>query len=357
LKAHPTVSDQPHDTVRSGGKIRATMLAGPVAGLKSFSAVSNREWETLLSIAGLTPDDVSDAESRIPIEAGFAVFEAAAKLAKRPLIGLDYAHTLSVGGTGFLGFAASNAATVRESLEVLARYIPFVCTMRTCRYEEDDVAGRIIWSYPVSPEVPRLQYAMWGIVAVWKRYRRVFGAEWLPMAVEFDFPAPPQAGLIPGTLAHEIRYDAEECALLVDKRELDAPMPDADPALFAQMIKLGEFERQRVGAVTSELEEKVRAAILKFLHNGAVAQKDIAEELGLSSTTLRDRLKRERLEFRAILNDVRKRSAEHMLRDTSLSITEIAFSLGFSEPSVFTRFCQRELGQSPRQIRARASRK
>jgi AraC-like DNA-binding protein len=210
-----------------------------------------------------------------------------------------------------------------------------------------------MWSYPVAPDVPRLQYAMWGIVAVWRRYRRVFGADWLPVAVEFDFLAPPQAGLIPGELAHEIRYDAEECALLIDKRELDALLPDADPALFAQMIKLGEFERQRVGAVTSELEENVRAAILKLLPNGGVAQKDVAQALGLSSASLREKLKRERLEFRTILNDVRKRSAEHMLRDTELSVTEIAFSLGFSEPSVFTRFCQRELGQSPRQVRAR----
>ena len=57
------------------------------------------------------------------------------------------------------------------------------------------------------------------------------------------------------------------------------------------------------------------------------------------------------LTFRAILDDTRKSLVGSHLEDLSLSLTEIAFLLGFSDVSSFSRAFKRWFGTSPSAMR------
>ncbi|MGZ8336908.1 MAG: helix-turn-helix transcriptional regulator, partial [Allosphingosinicella sp.] len=73
----------------------------------------------------------------------------------------------------------------------------------------------------------------------------------------------------------------------------------------------------------------------------------IARELGLSRQTLYRRLKEEGTTFAALVDGVRRRVALRLVREQALSVKQIAYRLGFSDPAAFSRAFKRWTGSSP----------
>ena len=78
---------------------------------------------------------------------------------------------------------------------------------------------------------------------------------------------------------------------------------------------------------------------------------EVARELGIGQRTLSRRLAAENLTFSGILDELRADLARRHLRDTSLSISQIAWLLGFQEVSAFTHAFKRWTGQTPTDLR------
>ena len=57
------------------------------------------------------------------------------------------------------------------------------------------------------------------------------------------------------------------------------------------------------------------------------------------------------------MEDVRKIIARRMLVESDISITQIAFALGYSDSSVFTRACHKWFEMAPRDMRAKERQK
>lgn len=74
---------------------------------------------------------------------------------------------------------------------------------------------------------------------------------------------------------------------------------------------------------------------------------EMAVELKLSPTTFRRRLEREGCAFQGIKDEVRRGIAQQKLRETDMSVVEIAALAGFQEPSAFHRAFKKWTGQSP----------
>jgi AraC-like DNA-binding protein len=100
-----------------------------------------------------------------------------------------------------------------------------------------------------------------------------------------------------------------------------------------------------------DLEQQIQALMIEQLPSGKVTDKMIARELHLSERTLQRKLRDKGTSFRKILENVRKMVALQYIRDTSTSMTEIAFLLGFSEQSAFSRAFKKWTGKSPVQYR------
>jgi len=73
----------------------------------------------------------------------------------------------------------------------------------------------------------------------------------------------------------------------------------------------------------------------------------------MSERTLQRRLKDEGTTFAVLVDEVRTDLARMYLADDRLAVYEVAFLLGFSEPSAFNRAFKRWLGTSPREYRQR----
>ena len=77
----------------------------------------------------------------------------------------------------------------------------------------------------------------------------------------------------------------------------------------------------------------------------------VAQMLGLSNRTLARRLTAEGLSFSEILDQLRSDLAAHYLGDASLSISQIAWLVGYQGVSAFSHGCKRWTGMNPKRMR------
>jgi len=90
-----------------------------------------------------------------------------------------------------------------------------------------------------------------------------------------------------------------------------------------------------------------------LLHNqGEFPSLDkVAAQLAMTPRTLRRRLDERNTNFRQITDDVRYQLARQYLQTTTLSIQEIAYLLGYADPSNFGRAFRKWAGTGPSDFR------
>jgi AraC-like DNA-binding protein len=80
---------------------------------------------------------------------------------------------------------------------------------------------------------------------------------------------------------------------------------------------------------------------------GTLTADAVAAQFSMSNRTLRRRLQQEATSYQEILDDVRAELASYYLTNEKRRIDEIAFLLGFSDPSAFTKAFRRWTGETP----------
>jgi AraC-like DNA-binding protein len=129
-------------------------------------------------------------------------------------------------------------------------------------------------------------------------------------------------------------------------------LPRNDPRLFAYLAQQAE----RLLAASQQDDSTlahVRREVANALPNGEPAQTMVARQLAMSARTLQRRLATEGTTFAAIVEAVRRERAELLLSDRTLTASEVAFLLGFSEPAAFFRAFRRWTGETPQRWRMR----
>jgi AraC-like DNA-binding protein len=102
--------------------------------------------------------------------------------------------------------------------------------------------------------------------------------------------------------------------------------------------------------------EKVRASLTETLASGRYRLDDVASRLAVSPRTLQRRLRTEGTTFQQVLDAVRQDLAGSYLARSDFSNDQIAFLLGYEDPSSFFRAFRAWTGRTPEASRALASR-
>lgn len=112
--------------------------------------------------------------------------------------------------------------------------------------------------------------------------------------------------------------------------------------------------RKRLHDLTQEASfgERVRACLIETLASGQFSIADVAAKLALSSRTLQRRLQQENTTFKKILDDCREELALHYLSNSDYTYEQIAFLIGFEEPTSFYRAFRAWTGQTPESVRS-----
>jgi AraC-like DNA-binding protein len=143
-----------------------------------------------------------------------------------------------------------------------------------------------------------------------------------------------------------VRFAAPYCGIVFDKQYLENPLESADSKLHSVLRKHAEQMLAELPK-THNLTEKVRTLIAAELPHGQPRIGQIARQLSMSSRTLERRLENDGTTFTALLDDLRRGLAEKYVVSRDLSLSEVAFLLGFSHSAAFHRAFKRWTGQTP----------
>ena len=129
------------------------------------------------------------------------------------------------------------------------------------------------------------------------------------------------------------------------------------PFLTANTQMLSIFEPvldKRLEDLTQEssFRDRVRACLAEILASGDYSMNDVASRLGMSSRTLQRRLNQEDTNFRKELDSLREDLARHYLSNSHYTSNQIAFLLGYEEPTSFFRAFRNWTGQTPDFVRS-----
>ena len=126
-------------------------------------------------------------------------------------------------------------------------------------------------------------------------------------------------------------------------------LPGASPDMAQHndeivMGYLAQMDRQ-------DIVNRVRRLIIEELASGNLSKQGVADKMHMSPRNLQLKLAAENTTFQDILDNTRQSLATGYMEQSHLAITEIAYLLGFSDASNFTRAFRRWFGVSPREYR------
>jgi AraC-like DNA-binding protein len=132
------------------------------------------------------------------------------------------------------------------------------------------------------------------------------------------------------------------------------PITGADPYLNDLLVGYCEEAISNRSSKPSSFALNVENAIAPLLPHGNVGANTVARKLGLSRRTLARRLASEKLTFARVVQRLKLDLARRHLEDESLSISEIAWLLGYRDVSAFTHAFKRWTGKAPKAARNRS---
>jgi AraC-like DNA-binding protein len=102
----------------------------------------------------------------------------------------------------------------------------------------------------------------------------------------------------------------------------------------------------------SGLQSTVVNQLVDLLPSGEARAAAVAQRLNVSTRSLIRYLAEEGTTFGEILERLRQRLASRYLADDNMSIQQVAWLLGYSEPGAFTHAYKRWTGTTPRRARS-----
>ncbi len=326
----------------SAGAVRVVLLGADLFGLDRGS---------LLAAAGLNDASLEGADDRVPRVAVGRLWKAAVKASGDPGFGLRVALQTPPGILGVVDHAVRNCATLGDSLGLLVRYAALLQEGSEYRVRTTDTEVRVDLHYLRGQ--PRSQDAhMEWILANWVLgARRMTASDAALVEVRFAHPAPAHLDLHREVFGCTPRFDCEGDGVTVGFDAMQLPVLGADELLGTVVRDYADRQLVKLGPL-DDLQARVRRLLLEQPEL-ANDMKGAAKALGFSPRTLQRRLGEIDTNYRELVDTLRGELARHHLADPSLSVSEVAFLLGYAEPSAFHRAFKRWFGMTPQAWRDR----
>ncbi len=315
-------------------------------GFEDFLATKGVALASLLTAVGIDPEHRHDLSCEVPLKEVSALFELAAQETRDPCLGLHWAEAYAPGATGVFGYSILNAGSLREAMQAVARFLSLVVHPARVSYVEGENEGVLSWHLSSLTTTSTTQYVGFSVAATVLRLRTVAGPAWRPTSVELTHRELPCTATIQRIFRTKIQFNAPINAVHADTKSLDIKAISRDPRIFEMMELLGTrllAERASPGDIVAQCQK----IIVDGLSQGEVTLEAAAELLGMAPRTLQSKLTGYGTTFDTLLQATRQDLATGYLRETDLTMTDIALMLGFSELSAFSRATQRWFGMPP----------
>jgi AraC-like DNA-binding protein len=303
----------------------------------------------LLKKAGLSEKQINDPRARFAVHLQIQFLNVVANALGDEFLGLHLAQSLDLRELGLLFYVAASSETLGDALQRAARYSSTVNEGLSLKYfKGGDI--RMVFEYVgVARHSDRhqIEFLMTALIRV---CRQLTGLPLTPSRVRITHRRRNQRGLAE-YFGRNITFGARADELTFVETINDLTVTSADPYLNELLVANCEQAFSRRRAKRGAFRAAVENAIVPLLPHGRVRASQIATRLGLSQRTSARRLALEGLTFSKVLESLRGDLARQYLSDPDLSISRIAWLLGYQEVSAFTHAFKRWSGKTPREAR------
>lgn len=305
----------------------------------------------LMAEAGFSGWQLENPDARVNTRSMRNLWRAVAARLEDPYLGLHLGASIAAAQLGLVGYAMSYCRNLEEALHLLARYVRILS--EAVRYELRDAGGRQEFVVSAHPSLVALRHPIEaGLVLILEIAREITQSRIRPLGVDLPFRAPDVPGEYRSAFDCLVRFDQQVASISLSADQLALPLSMADPTLRAYLGDLATIQLDAIAEQRHSLTANVRSAVWNMLPSGRPDLWRTAAVMGVSARTLQRRLREEGTSFSMVLDTLRRELSDELLADRRLSVSEVAFLLGYSEPSAFQRAFRRWRGISPARYRS-----
>lgn len=332
----------------------ATFSVAIVRDIVQYVVDQGVEANALYQAANLDPTWLEDLDRQVAGKVLQNLWRAAVGQTGDLNLGLHIGEAFELSAIGIVGYVMLNCKTYGQVIETLCRYTQLFSRGVTLHHHIAD--GRVYCDCDIVSELknylleePRHPIES-TFAALFTATQQLTGHALEAQAVCFQHPRPSDV------LEHErifqttVQFSQPTNRVIFSTNCLNWPVRSANPNL------LSAFEAHAIAMLNAQNQsqscaQQVRRAIAQALQGEVPTLEAISHTLMTSVRQLQRELQTENTTYQQLLDETRIEMAFQALKNPEASIHDVAFLLGFSEPSAFHRAFKRWTGQTPRSYR------
>jgi AraC-like DNA-binding protein len=300
----------------------------------------------LLAAIGCEPRTLEDPDALVPCTWTGSLVGAAMRERPTRNLSLRLAETMAAGSYPLLEYLVDTSNTLGEAQRRLVTYFGLMRIPITYEIRDDEDPIRTIVRSPGNPF--GLEFTI-ALNVIHMRRETVSPAR---VAVSFSH-APEDPADFERTLGCTVRTRQEWDGVQIARESWELALKRRDSVLHALLERQADEILSRLHRPESA-GDALAAALARRVVAGDTAIASVSRDLATSARTLQRRLSAEGTSYQAVLDRVRREAAQGYLADSTLSVGEVGYLLGYSEPAAFHRAFKRWHGVTPIEYRRRA---
>jgi AraC-like DNA-binding protein len=349
------VADQA--VITSGNLATARRTVSGILGLLNLFAASDELARALITDAGLPPRALQEPDFPVSLAQDLTVTQAVVKMTaitRSPARALfEQRQHFGIEHLGVLGMAMRHAATAVDALNICLSYPQL--TGGHSRLVVRRSEGLSLFSFSMERPVLRdvsdsdidalVQHCLvMDLLSTLRNIEDIVETPEAPLYIHFAFAQPADWLELRGELPCVVIFDQEQTCLAYPGLIDDTPLPGANLLLFRTYTSIAE-KLSLMLAEDVTLTERVSRWL--WAYSPPLRRGEIARQLAISERTLTRQLQAEGSSYAHLLATVQGERARTFLRNRALTVAEIGYRLGYSEPAAFTRAFSKWTGLSP----------
>jgi len=298
--------------------------------------------------AGVPLAPPESPQTRYPVADLRTLWQLAVDETGDPAIGLKTGRHAKPSHFYAFGYSWMASSTLLGAMQRLTRYTSLMSTasVETTLREVDDcfVLSSI---FPEVSKAPPKEGIDCGMTALLALCDIVAEKKIRPVRIELSCAATVHPDAYREALGAPIQFGADVGRFYFDKKTLLEHLPLAAPDVAHATDRIAEQYIETLDP--HKVASQVRRLLIALLPSGKADQELVSSRMNRSMSTLQRQLQAEGLSYRDVLESTRRSLAEDYLRDRKHSLAQIAYLLGFSDQSNFSRAFKRWTFMSPRQ--------
>jgi len=310
-------------------------------------------FDGLLEEVGLTRRDIAHPDDRIPYLAALNFLDGAMKLSNDANFALRLGASHETRDRGLLGFIALNSPRLMEAMVNMLRYRKVSGANEEFEIRQRGAVVEVRFREADPTLRPHRHHAEYLATSMLRIFRDLTGRTITPVRAEFCHAKPDVPVAYEEIIGCSVKFGAEWDTFTFSEEATRLPISAADEKLLQVLTQAAERVVGPTGRKRHFVDD-VEKDIVDHLHKGAATLEHAASRLKIGSKTLERRLADHGHTFSDILDSVRRRTAEHFLKETDLRVFQIAYMVGYTDPAALVRAFRRWKDMTPLEFRHHA---